>query len=121
MQPREFSTNGRDLACPQKYVVSASENVIEGLAKIVWGSEFSSDANKGGLRSVLQRHLGHTEEEHERRFASIALSLHLSYRNSSEHELATFRCTWGEALFFHLGMRTLLELSEVIRKKRASN
>ena len=96
-----------------------SANLIEGLAKDLWAAEFSISDRSGGVRNILREHC-QSENEDERRFASIALALYMNYRNPSQHDAANFRCTWHEAWFFHTGTRTLVELSDKIKNNRAS-
>jgi hypothetical protein len=98
-------------------VIIFSQNVIEGLAKDLWGAEFSQQTRKGELRNTLQEHI-RSPDENEQRFARLALTLYDVYRKPAQHNLRAFQCTWEEARFFHSGMRTLVELSDKIKTKR---
>ncbi len=101
-------------------VISFSQNLIEALAKTLWESEFSSGTRKGELRNILIEHRrSGDQDEHD--FASIALMLYDTFRNPAQHDLLNFRCTWLQVWLFHVGTRALLELSESIKKKRASD
>jgi hypothetical protein len=51
----------------------------------------------------------------ERRFASVALTLHKAYRNPVLHNFDNFKCSLDEARFFLLGVRTLLGLVDRIK------
>jgi hypothetical protein len=101
-----------------QHVVIFSENLIEGLAKELWGAQFLSGTRKGELRNILREHFDSRDED-ERRFARIALMLYDTYRRPAQHDVQNFQCTWEEARFFHVGTRALVELSEAIKKKRA--
>ncbi len=109
----------RDKNLQPEYLVNCLANAIEGLAKKLWPKEFDQGSRKGELRNVLQAHFA-TGSEAERRFARLALTLYDVYRKPVSHDLATFKCTWDEARFFHAGIRTLHTLSEEVEQSGAS-
>ena len=103
-----------------EHVVTFSENLIEGLVKDLWKGEISSSSREGSLWNVLREHCKSSDED-ECRFARIALTLYDVYRKPAQHDMHSFHCTWSEARFFHIGIKTLLELSDSIKKRQLSD
>lgn len=82
----------------------------------VWHERFNNAKPEPKVSTVLQERLTHGEEL-ERRFASIAIHLYKSYRIPSQHDVERFACSLNEALYFFLGIRQLLELSDAIGRR----
>ncbi len=73
-----------------------------------------SETHGSKLATVLRDRLRSERNIQKRRFASIALCLHKSYRNPSQHKVADFQCSFDEARFFTAGIRALVDLWEQI-------
>ena len=87
---------------------------IEALAKRLWPGNFGRGSS---ISQILHDKL-RSEDTRERRFASAALSLYLSYRNDAVHDAANFRCSYVEARFFVVGLRALLEIYDSLSESR---
>lgn len=88
---------------------------IDALAKRVWPQDFMPPGFRGELAAVFHGRLN-SPNNLDRRFASIALSLHKAYRNPAHHQMDDFRCSFEEARFFLAGVRTLVDLWRQIRE-----
>jgi hypothetical protein len=111
----EGELNSRADIAPEE-VIERLSPVIEALAKRVWPQDFMPAAGYGGKRldfaTILYNRLTEHRQnnEHDRRFASIALALCKQYRNPAVHDLGSFKCTFEEARFFLAGIRALVDL-----------
>ena len=85
----------------------------ENLSKQMWPEEFKNA--KPSLKSVLTNKL-YLSNTVESRFASIALTVYLSYRNPSQHDPDQFDCSMDEARFYAAAIRALLDLWERSRE-----
>ena len=102
---------------PPELVVNMTANVIEGLARRLWPTEFTQKGRLGELRSILSFHSG-SGTDHERRFSHLATTLYIHYRKPVTHNLGTFKCSWDEARFFYIGLRALIDIVEQIELQR---
>jgi hypothetical protein len=88
---------------------------IEDLSKKLWPDDFRRNDRQESLGSVFHtvKNRGRSSPL-ERRFANIAHTLYVQYRNTANHQHDTFNCSIEEARFFAAGVRALVYLSNQI-------
>lgn len=91
--------------------ISFLQPSVEGLAKRIWPRDFKPPHFKanGGFWGLLQDKLRHGSSL-EKRFASIAMSLHSRYRNPADHDIDEFESSFEEARYYFAGLRALVTL-----------
>ena len=105
---RDLSERPETDRMPEELVIRLIHSP-EALAKRAWPNEFNGGNSRLDLMSVLMPKQK-SSDANERRFASIALTLHKSYRNFAAHDQDQFTCTLEEARFVIAGVRALLKL-----------
>lgn len=84
---------------------------VEVLVQRIWPEHFRGEGRQAKVNNVLRDRLARGSE-HEKRMASVALTLYLGYRGDTVHAFDDSHFSWMEALFLFYGLRQLLEWSE---------
>jgi hypothetical protein len=83
--------------------------IPEAIARKIWHERFSA-SSVSSMQSIFSEIISYSKSDKERRFASIARTLHGSYRNKLVHRFGDDKFTSEEVRFYIAAIRVLIDL-----------